>query len=526
MLSFRTSDLAAAVAALLLVALCRGVYRRHQGTQKKHLLPGPRPLSFIGNSHQIPSTYMQRRFTEWKAEYGDVVYIRLLKNPVVILNSVQEARDLLDKKSAIYSDRPRTVLYDEIMGWDSGLVFMKYGERWKKHRRWAQNAFNDKAALRSYLPLQQREVHTLLSGLRDTPGQFAEHIKRYFAALVIETAYGHTIASLDDFYVRMADKAVSATAETGAPGASLIDLFPFLRYVPSWLPGAGFMRRAIKIGQLVKATNHISYENVKNEMNEGTAKPCLVSSLIRDATVAGILTSEHEEDIKGVAGILYAAATDTSRSTLLSFFLAMVIYPDALKKAQGEIDRVVGRSRLPDFEDRDSLPYLECLVKEAYRWSCPLPLGIAHRVMEEDDYRGFYIPKGSTVIPNSSFTFNRCMTQDSTLYPEPEKFCPERFQDMTPGEAEQKDPSNFIFGFGRRICPGRHFADENIWLAIACTASLFNIQKARDIHGRKITPDAAFSSGFVSHPKRFECEIRPRSEDATKLLLGYFDTAL
>ncbi|PCH39711.1 hypothetical protein WOLCODRAFT_68708, partial [Wolfiporia cocos MD-104 SS10] len=102
---------------------------------------------------------------------GDVVYIRLFKNPVVILNSVQGAHDLLDKKSAIYSGRPRTVLYDEMChGVGLWLKFMKYSERWKKHRKWAQNVFNDKVALRSYLPLQQREVYMLLSVLRDTPG--------------------------------------------------------------------------------------------------------------------------------------------------------------------------------------------------------------------------------------------------------------------------------------------------------------------------------------------------------------------
>ncbi|PCH45080.1 cytochrome P450 [Wolfiporia cocos MD-104 SS10] len=512
MSSFQTSGLAAAVAALLFAALCRGLYR-HLSAQRKRFPPGPRPLSFIGNSHQILSTYMQRRFAEWKAEYGDVVYARLFQKPVVILNSAQAARDLMEKKNAIYSDRPRTVLYDEIMEWDSGMLFMKYGDRWKKHRKWAQNAYNDKAALMSYRPLQRREVHTLLSGLLDAPDQFEGHIKRYFAALVMETAYGHTIASVDDFYVRMADEAVSATGSTGAPGASLIDIFPFLRYVPPWLPGAGFMRRAYKIGQLVKATNHIPYENVKNAMNEGTAKPCLVSSLVRDATAAGLLTAEHEEDIKGAAGILYAGA---DFATLASFILAMMIYPDVLKKAQEEIDRVVGRSRLPDFEDRDSLPYLECLVKETYRWSCPLPLGIAHRVMEEDHYRGYYIPKGSTIIPNVW-----CMTQDPAVYSEPEKFRPERFQDLTQGEAEQKDPNSFVFGFGRRICPGRHFADASIWLAIACTAALFDIRKARSADGQEITPAPDFNTGFVSHPKRFPCEIKPRSAGTKKLLSEY-----
>ena len=57
------------------------------------------------------------------------------------------------------------------------------------------------------------------------------------------------------------------------------------------------------------------------------------------------------------------------------FFLAMALYPEVQKKAQAEIDTVVGPHRLPDFEDRPSLPYINAIVKESMRWHLVAPLG-------------------------------------------------------------------------------------------------------------------------------------------------------
>ncbi|PCH43329.1 cytochrome P450 [Wolfiporia cocos MD-104 SS10] len=513
----------AVIITIVLVAVLLHYGNRQHYVKGKRLPPGPRPLFVIGNSHQFSPMYLPQQFAQWRLKYGDIIYATIFQKPVIILNTVESAEDLLDKKSSIYSDRPHTILYDQILGWVANMAFMEYGERWKKQRKWAQSAYNDKPTLRTYRPVQTREVYALLLNFLNTPDEFHMHIKRYVAALMMETTYGHSISAADDEYVRMADEAFAVTTEAGSPGASIIDIFPLLWYVPPWIPGASFMRRTIKARPLIEAATDIPYLNVKKSMINGTAKPSFVLSLLKDAVMTGKLTKEHEDDIKGLAVVLYGGKALHTSSVLLTFILSMTLFQYALQKAQEELDRVVGRHRLPDLEDRESLPYLDSLIKEVYRWNCPTPLAIPHRVMEDDEYRGYHIPKGSMVIPNIWYLF---MMRDPSEFADPERFWPERFLEMSPNEAQQKNPINFIFGFGRRICPGRHFADENIWLAIACTASLFNIQKARDIHGQEITPDAAFSSGFVSHPKQFECEIKPRSEDAVKLLLGYIDSSL
>ena len=78
----------------------------------------------------------------------------------------------------------------------------------------------------------------------------------------------------------------------------------------------------------------------------------------------------------------------------------MALNPDALKKAQEELDRVVGSDRLPDFSDQVDLPYISAIVKEVLRWGCPLPIGGPKRVIVDDTYNGYFIPAGTTIIEN------------------------------------------------------------------------------------------------------------------------------
>ena len=78
----------------------------------------------------------------------------------------------------------------------------------------------------------------------------------------------------------------------------------------------------------------------------------------------------------------------------------MALHPHVVRKAQEELDRVVGNERLPELSDWEDLPYISALLGGLMRWSCPLPLGIPKRVMEDDFYRGYLIPAGADIFEN------------------------------------------------------------------------------------------------------------------------------
>ena len=123
----------------------------------------------------------------------------------------------------------------------------------------------------------------------------------------------------------------------------------------------------------------------------------------------------------------------------------MALNPNVVKKAQEELDRVVGKDRLPEFSDRDDLPYIDALVKELLRWNTPLPISLPVKTTKDDIYRGYFIPAGSTVIEN---TWAVC--HDPAIYPDPEAFNPDRFLKDGKIDPQVFNPEDRVFGSGRR----------------------------------------------------------------------------
>jgi len=255
----------------------------------------------------------------------------------------------------------------------------------------------------------------------------------------------------------------------------------------------------------------VPYNFVKQNMAAGVGVPCLVARQLEVNDISNV-SGEQENVIKGVAGTAYVAGVDTTVAALGTFFLSMALHPEQQRKAQEEIDRVVGSDRLPVFEDRPALPYVEALYREVMRWRPVAPLGVVHATSDDDIYSGYFIPKGAIVIANIW-----AMCHDESIYPQSQLFMPSRF--LTPDGALREHDITFTFGFGRRKCVGLHLADSSVWATIVSVLSVFSIAKAKDADGNNIEIKQDYSEGIASHPHPFQCAITPRSEVARRLIL-------
>jgi len=177
----------------------------------------------------------------------------------------------------------------------------------------------------------------------------------------------------------------------------------------------------------------------------------------------------------------------------------MMNHPEVQRHAQAKIDSVVGRQRLPNFEDRASLPYVDAILRETMRLHPVMPIGGPHATTEDDVYQGHYIPQGATIVVNVWG-----ILRNEKKYPNPDMFMPERFllEDGTLND----DNISCVFGFGRRICPGRHVAGASLWSAMVCILALFKIEKTEG------SDKVKWATGLSSHPLSFPCKIVPRDE--------------
>ncbi|KZT69394.1 cytochrome P450 [Daedalea quercina L-15889] len=503
-------SLETALGLAIFVALAYFGLLRQQVLRRRHLPPGPPPFPILGNIPQMSLSHPEKRFAEWRSKYGDVIFLKMFNTPVLVINSITAARELMVKRSAIYSSRPYSVLSIEMLGWEHDFGLMPYNEEFRKHRRWMYLPFFAKSSLDAVAGVQRNEAMTLLAGLLRDPTKFETHIHRYSASSMLQYLYGHKVESDDDEYLYIIETVMEETVRFSAPGTAAIDFLPFLKHTPAWLPGVGFQRRAMNVKRLLREAAQRTYALAASKVEEDVVKDAVLPSLIRTASANGTLEAEQPE-IMMFGLTVYGAGTDTTQTVITVFVLAMVLYPDVFSKAREELDRVVGCDRLPNIEDRDALPYLECILKETLRFSCPTPLGVPHATSEDDEYHGCWIPKGTTIIPNLWL-----MLHDPEVYPDPETFRPERFDGV---HANEEDPRGIVFGFGRRICPGRRFGDSSVWHAMASIIATLDIRKARDAQGNEITPAGTFASGLVSHPDKFQCSITPRSERAKALIL-------
>ncbi|EED83945.1 predicted protein [Postia placenta Mad-698-R] len=237
-----------------------------QKSQRLPLPPGPKTSMF--GSVDLPKTYPWKTYAQWKKTYGDVIYIHVFGNPIIVLNSAKAATELLDKRSSIYSSRPQRTMVSELwvialdwllpfetqkfkstsMGWDWLFSTVPYGTWWKRHRTLFHQYLNANTTP-NYHPIQTDETHVMLKNLAATPDNFLHHV-----------------APEGDAFVALADKALASLAQSGIFGTYLVDYIPLLKHVPAWIPGAGFKHQASEWRKLNRAMLNQPIEMVKRDM--------------------------------------------------------------------------------------------------------------------------------------------------------------------------------------------------------------------------------------------------------------------
>ncbi|RDB17769.1 hypothetical protein Hypma_001110 [Hypsizygus marmoreus] len=495
----------------VILALCyslsKRMRRRHRNPTKAARPPGPKPLPLIGNLLDVPKVDEVGTFAKWAQEYGPIVYLEVLGRPLVVLNSADAILDLFHKRSPNYSDRTNLPMLHDLLDLGWFLPQAHYGAFWRRQRRLFHRALGA-AAMEHYRELQYEETIVLLRNILESPEDFRAHIRYSVQSKILRIAYGHRTAGPHDLLIAMEEEGMGAAVDATAPGSFLVDLIPALKYLPEWVPGAKFQRQAREWRGMLRSLRDAPFSEVRRQMIHGTAPHSFVSTLLEGK-------NESDEDIKASAASVYGAGSDSTFASLYTFIFAMLLHPDVQKRAQAELDQIIGDDRLPTIEDRPRLPYIEATLKELMRWEPVAPMGIPHMANQDDVYNGYFLPAGSTVFANTW-----TILHDEKLFPNSHIFDPQRFIGPNGNVCTGPlDPTALAFGYGRRICPGRHLADVSLWITICSILTVFDIKPSVDEKGHTIEVIPQFVSGIIRSPKPFKCTIKPRSERARRLIL-------
>ncbi|KAI0070190.1 cytochrome P450 [Panus rudis PR-1116 ss-1] len=458
----------------------------------------------------MPTTVNLGKLAMYRQKFGDLTYMRAFGQGILLLNTTKAIHDLLDKRARIYSDKPRPTMAVDIIGLNQSMPLAGYDDRYKLMRKMTNSAFN-RRSIEAYQECQYDAVRFYLKSLFRQPSEFQEQARRNIIRLVLRFSYGLGGEMVDAEYVSEAKAMMHSITTALLPGAYAVDFIPWLKYLPSWFPFAEFQRIGRKCHDEVLAFADRPFQYVKAQLTNGSAAGCMVADLLRDissvAAKSKVNQEEAEDVLKWTAGSMLAAAQETTYATTMNFLIAMALYPDVQTKAQTEISEVASGTGLITIEDLDRLPYVQAVVKEVLRWRVSIPQGLPRQSMEDDWYNGHFIPSGTVIFPN--------LLAISRDVDRPEEFLPERFI----GTDSALNPSDYAFGFGRRICPGKHLVESFIPLLVANILLYYNIREPSVIPEGSAGPrDVQYTKNTVSQPESFALDISPRSGEHVKRL--------
>ncbi|VDC04579.1 unnamed protein product [Peniophora sp. CBMAI 1063] len=475
--------------------------------------PGPIGLPIIGSALKFFDTFW---LIKECPQYGDLVYLNVAGQPVVILNTQRVAVDLLERRAATNSGRPRLIVASELMCDDMLVGLESDTERWRRQRRAVHEGFT-KSAVKRFHPALVEDAIRLAVSLSQDSSSFRQHYQHFACSTVLAVTYDRPLHGKpgDDALRVHIDTIVRKLVAAASPGAHLVELMPWMLRLPSWM--AKWKRDALDAHHDAKQFFVGLLDEVDARDKQGMARPCLTSMLLQD------LKRSHLTKLEAAwaSGMMYSGGAETTTVTLTWWTLAMIAFPGAQRRAQSELDAVVGRGRLPSFADREHLPYTVALLREVLRWRMSLPLALPHSSNEDAWYEGMFIPKGTILLANL-LPCNR----DSAVYGnDADLFRPERHLDsehgqLAPVHPATKNHGHVSFGFGRRNCVGQHVAEDTLFIAAATLLWAFEFSKARDEMGRErdIDTEGFDASGFTLRANHYDCSITPRFPEATSIL--------
>ncbi|KAM8953690.1 cytochrome P450 2K4-like isoform 2-T2 [Pelodytes ibericus] len=442
--------------SVVIILFLLNVFYQRKGTLYHNFPPGPKPLPIIGN---LPLLLRSKKksyevFEELASTYGPVFSIKFGSQKIVVLCGYESVKDALINHADAFSGRSILPLFHSISK-GHGVIFSN-GENWKVMRRFTLSTLRDfgmgKQIIEDKISEESDSLVEVLESFKGKPFNSGIIINTAVANIIVSILLGHRFDYNNPTLLKLMKLINENIRIAGSPMVLLYNTYPS---VMRWLPGTHkkAFQNAVELQNFFKET----FVKLRDELNVNDQRNLIDRFLIKQQEEKpNPELFFHDENLVSLVNNLFAAGMETTTTTLRWGLLLMIKNPEIQRKKCNEIDRVIGSTQ-PQIEHRKEMPYTDAVIHEIQRFGNIVPSNLPHATTQDVTFRGYFIPKGTHVIPLLS-----SVLQDKAYFEKPKDFYPQHFLDSK---------GNFVnneaflpFSAGRRICAGENLAKMELFL--------------------------------------------------------------
>ncbi|NXP96789.1 CP2K6 protein, partial [Vidua macroura] len=465
--------------------------------RRQNFPPGPRPLPLIGNLLLFDLKRPYRTYLQLSKIYGPVFSVQMGHRKVVVISGYETVKEALVKQADAFAERPKIPVFEDLTK-GNGVSFA-HGENWKVMRRFTLTALRDfgmgKKAIEDRIVEEYGHLADSIASHGGNPIDASKIINAAVANIIVSILFGKRFDYKDSRFVRLINLTNENTRLAGNPLVTMYNIFPYLGFLLR--ANKALLRNRDEFHDFVRVTFVEHLKNLDKSDQRSFIDAFLVKQQEEKSTTSAYF---HNGNLLSLVTNLFAAGVETISTTLNWGFLLMLKYPEIQKKVQEEIEQVIG-SNPPRIEHRAQMPYTDAVIHEIQRFANILPLNLPHETTADVTLQGYFIPKGTYIIPLLT-----SVLKDQSQWEKPDMFYPEHFLDAN-GKFMKKD-AFMPFSAGRRICAGETLAKMELFLFFTSLLQRFNFHPPAGVSSSDLDLSPAISFNVIPKPYKLRAVAR------------------